>query len=69
MPLSHAPGDDARDVDGRVLLLAAHHVEAQPLLRFGELHDSRVRVTLAGCEGCDRGLWEDERKQKQYQQI
>ena len=37
VPVRHAPGDDPGDVDGRVLLLAAHHVEAQPLLRLGKL--------------------------------
>ena len=48
VPVCHAPGDDPGDVDGRVLLLAAHHVEAQPLLCLGQLHHSGVSVTL-GC--------------------
>ena len=48
VPVRHAPGDDPGDVDGRVLLLAAHHVEAQPLLCLGQLHHSGVSVTL-GC--------------------
>lgn len=56
MPLSQAPWDDAGDIDGRVLLLAAHHVEAQPLLRLGQLYHSGVRVTLAGRKGCNCGL-------------
>lgn len=56
MPLGHASGDDAGDVNGRVLLLAAHHVEAQPFLRLRELHHPRVGVAFAGCEGCDCGL-------------
>ena len=38
MTVSHASRDDAGDVDGGVLLLATHHVEAQPLLCLGQLH-------------------------------
>lgn len=64
VPLGHAPRDDAGDVDGRVLLLAAHHVEAQAFLRLRQLHDPRVGVTFAGCEGCDRGLQEEEEERR-----
>lgn len=59
VPLGHAARNDAGDVDRRVLLLAAHHVEAQAFLRLGELHHARVRVALAGCEGGDCGLKEE----------
>lgn len=61
VPLGHAAGDDAGDVDGGVLLLAAHHVEAQPFLRLGQLHHSRVGVTFAGREGRHRCLKEERR--------
>ena len=30
--------DDARDVDGRVLLLTPHHIEPETLLGLGQLH-------------------------------
>lgn len=56
VPLGHAPRDDAGDVDGRVLLLAAHHVEAQAFLRLGQLHHPRVGVAFTGCKGCNCGL-------------
>lgn len=59
VPLGHTTGDDAGDVDGRVLLLAAHHVESQTLLRLRELHHPRVRVAFAGGEGGDCGLKEE----------
>ena len=39
VPVRHAAGDDPADVDGRVLLLAAHHVEAKALLSFGQLNN------------------------------
>ena len=56
VPVRHAPGDDPGDVDGRVLLLAAHHVEAQALLRLGQLHHPGVGVTLGSSEGSHGGL-------------
>lgn len=56
VPLGHAPGDDAGNVDGRVLLLAAHHVEAQALLRLGQLHHPWVGVAFTGRKGCNCGL-------------
>ena len=56
VPVRHTPGDDPADVDGRVLLLPAHHVEPEPLLRLGELHHPRVSVTFGGGEGCDCSL-------------
>ena len=56
VPVSHAPRYDPGDVDRRVLLLAAHHVEAQPLLRLGQLHHPGVGVALACCECGDSGL-------------
>lgn len=34
VPLGHAPRNYAGDVDRRVLLFAAHHVEAQAFLRL-----------------------------------
>ena len=56
VPVRHAPGDDPGDVDGRVLLLAAHHIEAQPLLGLGQLHHAGVGVTLGSREGSNCGL-------------
>lgn len=56
VPLGHAPRDDAGDVNGRVLLLAAHHIEAQALLCLGQLHHPWVRVAFAGRKGCNCGL-------------
>lgn len=56
VPLGHTSRDDAGDVDGRVLLLATHHVESQPLFRLRKLHDPRVGVAFAGCEGGNCGL-------------
>lgn len=50
--VSYAPRDDARDVDGRALLLAPHHVEPQPLLRLGQLHHAGVSMPFTGCKGC-----------------
>ena len=44
------------DVDWRVLLLAPHDIEAQTLVRLWQLHDPRMRVALAGCEGGHRRL-------------
>ena len=52
----HAARDDPGDVDGRVLLLPAHHVEAEPLLGLGQLHHPGVGVALRGRECCHRGL-------------
>ena len=46
MSVSHTARNDSRDVDGRVLLLAAHHVEAESLLCLGQFHDSRVGVAF-----------------------
>ena len=56
VPVRHAPGDDPGDVDGRVLLLAAHHIEAQSLLGLGQLHHAWVGVTLGSREGSHCGL-------------
>ena len=56
VPVRHAPGDDPADVDGRVLLLPAHHVEPEPLLCLGQLHHPGVGVAFRGCESCDCGL-------------
>ncbi|KAJ8007086.1 hypothetical protein DPEC_G00113920 [Dallia pectoralis] len=56
VPLGNAAWDDAGDVDRRVLLLAAHHIETQTLLCFGKLHHPGVRVTFAGRERCNSGL-------------
>ena len=38
LPVRDAPGNDSGDVDGRILLLAAHHVKPEPLLRLGQLN-------------------------------
>ena len=46
MPVRHAPGDDPGDVDGRVLLLPSHHIEAKSLFSLGQLHHSRVSMTF-----------------------
>lgn len=54
--VSHTPGDDSRDVDGRVLLLAPHDVEAQAFVCFGQLHAPGMCVALTCCEGCYSGL-------------
>ena len=56
LAVRHPPGDDPGDVDGGVLLLAPHDVEAQALLRLGQLHHPRVGVALAGGECRDCGL-------------
>ena len=50
VPIGDAARNDARYVDGAVLLLAAHHVEAEALLRLGQLNDSRMCVSLGGRE-------------------
>ena len=54
--VGHAPGNDARNVDGRVLLLPSHDVESEALLRLGQLHDARVGVTLTRGKSSDRCL-------------
>jgi hypothetical protein len=42
VPVSYTPWDNPGDVDGGVLLLSAHHVEAESLLCLGQLnHPSR----------------------------
>ena len=51
VPVRHPAGDDPGDVDGGVLLLPAHHVEAEPLLGLGQLHHPGVGVALGSCEG------------------
>jgi hypothetical protein len=44
VPVSDTPWDNPRDVDGGVLLLTAHHVEAESLLCLGQLnHPSRKK--------------------------
>ena len=40
--------DNPADVDGRVLLLPSHHVEAKALVSLGQLDHSRMGVTLGG---------------------
>ena len=54
--VGHASGDDAGDVDGRVLLLAAHDIEAKALLCLGQLHHTGMGVALTGCKGGHCGL-------------
>lgn len=56
--VSHTPGNDTGDIDGRVLLLAPHDVEAQALLRLGQLHYPGMCVPLTGGEGSNGGLGE-----------
>ena len=51
VPVRHPTRDDPGDVDGGVLLLPAHHVEAEPLLGLGQLHHPGVGVALGSCEG------------------
>ena len=46
LPVRNAPGNDPGDVDGGVLLLAPHHVEAQPLLGFRQLNNSLIKIEL-----------------------
>lgn len=58
MAVSHTSRDDTGNVDGGVLLLAPHDVEAQALICFGQLHYSGMCVALAGCEGSHCGLGE-----------
>lgn len=48
--------NNSADVDRRVLLLPAHHVEPETFVRLGQLHDPWVGMTFAGSEGCNRGL-------------
>lgn len=40
-----------RDVNGRVLFLAAHHIEAETLVRLRELDNPRMGMSL-GCGKC-----------------
>ena len=44
------------DVNGRVLFLATHHIEAESLLCLGQLHHTGVGVALACSESGYRGL-------------
>jgi hypothetical protein len=39
VPVSDTPWDNPGDVDGGVLLLPAHHVEAESLLCLGQLNN------------------------------
>ena len=50
--VGHSTRDNTGDVDGRVLLLASHHIEAQALLCLGKLYHSGMGMALAGCESC-----------------
>lgn len=59
MAVSHTSRDDTGNVDGGVLLLAPHDVEAQALICFGQLHYPGMCVALAGCEGSHCGLGEE----------
>ena len=52
----HPARDDPGDVDGRVLLLPAHHVEAEPLLCLGQLHHPGVGVAFRGSKCGHSGL-------------
>ena len=56
VPVRHAARDDPGDVDGRVLLLPAHHVEPESLLGLGQLHHPGVGVALGGGKCCHGGL-------------
>ena len=56
MSVGYTARYDSGYVDGRVLLPAAHDVEAEALLGLGQLDDSRVSVALACGEGGDRCL-------------
>lgn len=54
--IGHAARYDARYVDGRMLLLAAHHVETEALGRLGQLDHARMRMTLGCRKRRHRGL-------------
>jgi hypothetical protein len=55
VPVSDTPGDYPRDVDGGVLLLPAHHVEAESLLCLGQLnHPSRQEKKLLDSQSINR---------------
>ena len=56
VPVGHPLRDDARDVDGRVLLLASHHVEAEALFSLRQFDHSGVSVAFAGCKRGNGGL-------------
>lgn len=46
VPVRDPSWDDTGDVDGWVLLAAAHNIEPKPLIRLWEFYHSRMRVTL-----------------------
>lgn len=69
LPVCHPAGDHSGDVDGGVLLLAPHDVEAQALLCLGELHYPRVGMPLAGRERCHCGLGKEEEKRGRETEV
>lgn len=56
MTVGNASGDDAGDVDGRVLLFSSHDVETEAFLGFWQLHHARVGVSFACSKCCHCGL-------------
>ena len=50
MSISHSSRNDSRNVDWRVLLLASHHIEPKTFFSLGQLHHSRMGVSLGSSE-------------------
>lgn len=63
MAVSHTSRNDPGDVDGRVLLLAPHDVEAQALVCLGQLHYPGMCMALTGREGSHCGLGDRKRQE------
>ena len=51
--IRNAARNYTRYVDGRILLLATHHVEPKTFRCLGQLHYSRMSVAFACCKCCN----------------
>lgn len=56
MPVGYTLRYDPGDIDGRVLLLATHHVKAQSFFRLWQFHHPWVGMALTRRERCNCGL-------------
>lgn len=49
---SHPSGNDARDINGGILLLASHHVKTEAFICLWQFDYPRVGVAFTSCKSC-----------------